>query len=155
MKTFISYSTPDSAIVRDIANYIKPHADVYYWEESKIPGQEAWPSIFKWIEQADIVLAVITDKTVSRAMSVGQEIGHAKAKNKTIIPLVGPDVDTRELGFLTGTTYQPISQNNPGPALKSVERIVLAKKQELETKNTIFIIGGIVALMILLSSSKG
>ena len=30
-------------------------------------------------------MAVITDSTVSRAMSVGQEIGHAKAKDKTII----------------------------------------------------------------------
>lgn len=155
MKIFISYSTAELELVRDIANHIKPHAEVYYWAESKIPGQEAWLTIFKWIEQSDFVLVVITDKTVSRAMSVGQEVGHAKAKGKTIIPLVGPFVRTEELGFLSGVIYQPIIPGNPGPALKSIEKVILMKKQELETKNAIFVVGGIVALIILLSSSKG
>lgn len=154
MKIFISYSTADLELVHNIASYIKPHAEVYYWHKSKIPGQEDWPTIFNWIENSNLVLAVITDKTVSRAMSVGQEIGHAKAKGKTIIPLVGPNVDSKELGFLSRIIYQPIQPNNPGPALQAIEKVILVKKQQIEKQQAIFLIGGIFALILLLSSES-
>lgn len=152
MKIFISYSTDDAELVRNISNYVRPHAEVYYWAESKMPGQDAWQSIFNWIDQSDLVLAVITDKTVSRAMSVGQEIGRAKAKDKTIVPLVGPNVDNSQLGCLQGVTYQRIDPDNPKPALQSIERVALAKKQQLEAKQTLFIIGGIFLLLFAMSS---
>ncbi len=151
MKVFISYSTDDITLVRQIADYIRPHADVFYWHKSKVPGQEAWPTIFKWINQADLVLTVITDKTISRAMSVGQEIGRAKAKMKTIIPIVAPDVPITELGFLSGITYQRIDRNNPEPALRAIENLVLEKKQNIEIFQTLLLVGGVFALIFMAS----
>lgn len=153
MKIFISYSTADIELVRHVAAFARAHAEVFYWEESKIPGKEDWPTIFSWIDQSDLVLAVITDETVRRAMAVGQEIGQAKAKGKAIIPLVGPFVDAKELGFLSRVTYQRIHPDNPGPALKTVEKVILARKQSLETWRAISVIGGILALVLL--SSEG
>jgi hypothetical protein len=152
MKIFISYSTADLALVRDIANYIKPHAEVYYWAETKVPGQADWPTIFRWIEQSDLVLVVITERTLSRAMSVGQEIGYAKDKGKIVIPLITPYVNDGELGCLRGIIYQRIQPDNPWPALQLIEKVILAKKQELETKQALFVIGGIFLLILALSS---
>lgn len=154
MKVFISYSTDDISLVHEIVNYIKPHADVFFWDKSKVPGQEAWPSIFKWIDQSDIVLAVITDRTVSRAMSVGQEVGRAKTFNKTIIPIVSPDVAPSELGFLSGITYQPIERDNPGKALQAIKQVILSKKQEIESQQAILLVCGILGLVWLVSSNK-
>ena len=151
MKVFISYSINDMSLVHTIANHIKHHADVFYWDKSKIPGKEAWPTIFNWIEQSELILAVITDSTVSRAMSVGQEIGHAKAKDKTIIPIVGPNVPNAELGFLSGITYQSIQHDNPGPALSVIEQVILDKKQKIDFTNAVVVIGGILALIWLAS----
>ena len=93
MKIFISYSTPDVFIVHNLAERIKPFAEVYYWAHSNLPGQEAWPSIFSWIDSSDLVIVLITDNTVRRAMAVGQELGRAKTQGRTIIPIVsGPDL---------------------------------------------------------------
>jgi hypothetical protein len=151
MKFFISYSTDDLSLVHLIAKYLKSHVEVHYWDKSKVPGQEAWPTIFNWIDQSDLVLAVISDKTVSRAMSVGQEIGHAKAKAKTIIPLVAPGVSSSELGCLSEITYQPIDPNNPGPALKNIERYLLERKHEIEKQQILLLIGGILGFLWLAS----
>jgi hypothetical protein len=82
MKIFISYSTDDIRLVHKIATSLCSYSEVYYWAKDYIPGEEVWPTIFSWIDNSDLVIAVITDKTVSRAMSVGQEIGRAKTKNK-------------------------------------------------------------------------
>jgi TIR domain len=153
MKVFISYSTDDVQMVNQIAYQLRPHTEVFYWNTSKVPGQEAWPSIFQWIDQCDLVLAVITDSTVSRAMSVGQEIGRAKAMKKIIVPLVAPEVPNSELGCLSGVTYERLDHHNPGPALENIKKVVLAYKQQLEAQQAMFVIGGVVAL-ILLASSK-
>lgn len=101
MKVFISYSTEDLSLVRQIADEIRAHAEVFYWDETRTPGEHAWNQIFAWIDQSDAVVAVITDKTVSRGISVGQEIGHAKAKQKTILPIVASDVPVTELDRAT------------------------------------------------------
>lgn len=105
MKVFISYSTKDTEIVRQFASEIEDCGDdVYWWSESKQPGAEAWASIFKWIKNADIVLAVITDATLGRAMAVGNEIGYARAKGKRIVPILSEGIQPTSLGCLIGTT---------------------------------------------------
>ena len=149
----ISYSTSDLSIVHELANRIKPFAEVYYWARNNLPGQEAWPTIFNWIDNSDLVITLITDNTVRRAMAVGQELGRAKTKGKTIIPIVSSRVPTSELGFLAGVTYQPIEVTNPQPAIDQVSRIVHAykiEKEEREKQLLVFVI--LVAALILLSS---
>lgn len=153
MKVFISYSTPDLGLVYKIAEHIRPHGEVFFWDKDKNPGAESWATIFSWIDQSDLVLAVITEKTLTRAMPVGQEIGRAKAKDKLIVPLIGPEVQPAELGFLNGITYQQIHTDNPGPALKNIERVILARKEKLEQGQALFIVGGVIALFALIFSS--
>lgn len=152
MKVFISYSTSDLNLVKQLVEYISQHAEVFYWDKTKVPGQETWPSIFEWIDKCDLVLAVITDTTVSRAMAVGQEIGRAKAMVKTIVPVVAPEVPSSELGFLSGINYQRIQRENPGPALQAIEKVVLNIKQQKEAQQTLLLIGGVIALIWLASN---
>lgn len=153
MNVFISYSTDDLALVREIAEYIKPHSKVHYWDASKRLGEVAWKTIFGWIDGSDIVLTLITDSTVSRAMAVGQEVGHAKAKGKLIIPIVSSEVQPSQLGCLHEVTYQHIDRNNPGPALQSLEKVILGRKKQVETQQTLLLLGGVL-LAVWLSSGK-
>lgn len=148
MNIFISYSVNDIKPVRMIANYISCHGQVFYWDKSREPGKEVWPLIFQWIDQSDIVIAVITDNTVRRAMAVGQELGHAKAKQKLIIPLVTSNVKASDLGFLSGIIYEKINPHNLGPALMAAEKAILQRRQQIQKETTIFVVGGILALLI-------
>lgn len=134
MRVFISYSTPDLGIVHRLANQIKPLSEVFYWAESKLPGQEAWRSIFGWIDQADLVIVLITGNTVSRAFAVGQEVGRAVTQGRTIVPIVSSDVPSSELGCLGSITYQPINLADPQPAIEQVSRVVHAYKLDRQEK---------------------
>ncbi len=151
MKIFISYSVEDTELVLKIARVLEPHASVTYWQKSHEPGKEVWPTIFRWIDSADLVLAVITDKTVARAMSVGQEIGRARAKNKMILPLIAEGVAANQIGFLSGITYEEISRENPGPALESVKERITKLKMSKKAKNDLMVIllGSLAAIWIL------
>ena len=105
MNIFISYSHDDRATVAKVARAIKPFANsVHWWNKSKEPGKIAWQSIFKWIESSRIVLAIISKKTVKRAMAVGNEIGYARANDILVVPLIAPGVNRVDLGCLNGIT---------------------------------------------------
>ena len=132
MKVFISYSGADLNMVRGIHSVIKDYAEVYYWDQNKEPGQDAWASIFSWINRSDLVIALITGRTVARGISVGSEIGHARAKSKTIIPLVSDKVPESELGCLKGVTYKQFDEENPTEALQKIEYRILRRKSELD-----------------------
>ena len=153
MNIFISYSTADSKLVSEIAEQLRPHATVTYWDQDRTPGEPVWEMIYEWIDNADLVLTVITDKTVARAMSVGNEIGCAKEKNKPIIPLVTHDVPGSELGCLQGIVYERIDRDNPGLAVEAVKlRIDRLRRKELLTD--IFVVSGIVGTIWWASRSK-
>lgn len=148
MRVFISYSTQDVAFVRWIAAQIRCHTQVDFWDESKVLGERAWDTIYGWIEQSDLVIAIITDNTVRRAMAVGNEIGYAKKANKTIIPLVTPNVPPSELGCLSDITYERITTSNMGTVLQAVQRVILAKKQQKENNAALAVIALIVTAVL-------
>lgn len=155
MRIFISYSTGDLNLVREIATALKSEAGVFYWDKDKVPGEDAWQTIFQWIDLSDIVIAVITDKTVSRAMSVGQEIGRAKTKNKTIIPLVGQNVSVDDLGCLRGVTYQRISERSLVSSLQRIQQfIVTRKRQQSDQAKALLIVSGLLLALLFLASSE-
>lgn len=147
MRIFLSYSTPDIHLVYQIANHLQQHAEVLFWAKDKIPGTESWPLIFQWIDQSDLVVVLITGNTISRAMSVGQEVGHAKAKSRPIIPIISPEVPSTELGFLAGITYQRIDPRNPGPALQQIGSVTMAHKQTIENQQALMALLGVVGLV--------
>ncbi|MBA7596198.1 hypothetical protein ES703_03167 [subsurface metagenome] len=86
-------------------------------------------------------------------MSVGNEIGYAKKAAKTIIPLVSHKVKETDLGCLKGVTYIRIDQRDMNPALNTIKRYIssLKAKQKDDLQKALFIIGGIVLFMFLIS----
>ena len=160
MNVFISYSVADTDLVATVANQIKEQACVNYWDVSKAPGKEIWPTIFSWIDAADLVLVLITDKTMQRAFSVGQEVGHAKKGGKQIIPLVTKEVTSTDLGCLSGITYIPLDTTNPGAALKAVQKELenlkaethrLKELEEQKQKQGIFVLACLALLAFVFS----
>lgn len=157
MKVFISYSTDDRDLVNQIAKEIEPHAEVHYWDKSKEPGVDAWKSIFGWIDQSDTLLAIITDKTVARGMSVGQEIGHAKTKGKRIIPLVAEGVPSSALGCISGLTRETLSPTNLVPTIERLKRLFAPPKKAEEPSGglaDLILLGVIVGLVWLVCFRK-
>jgi len=153
MRVFISYSTPDLNLVHQIAKSAGANADVKFWAKDKEPGQDAWPTIFSWIDASDLVLVLITGHTVARAMAVGNEVGRAKAKGKLVIPLVSPGIPQAELGCLNGVTYEHIDPFNPMPALKRINALIASMAQKLATQQGWLWLGGTVALLLLFASN--
>lgn len=151
MRIFISYSTADINIVNQLSMYLRPYGDVKWWAENKEIGQDAWQTIFSWIDSADIVIVLITDNTVARGLAVGQEVGRAKALNKFIIPIVSNSVSIAELGFMSGITYQQIDLHNPFPAIfritEAVKKLSTDKEQKQNAAITLTILGLIILLL--------
>jgi len=123
MNIFISYSAKDTEFVRRIADGIRAeHVIVNWWDESKKLGQNSWQQIFGWIDEADLVLAIVTGNVLHRGLAVGNEIGYARAKGTTIIPLVTDEKDRFDLGCLTGTVDQFIDENDPQSGINAIKR---------------------------------
>lgn len=137
MKVFISYSSDDSTLVKRIADDLKPHADVFYWDDSKELGKDTWDQIFAWIDYADLVLVVITGNALKRAFAVGQETGRSRAKGIHTIPLVTMEVPNSELGCLSHLTYQKIDKGNPEPAIDEIKKTIFKMKQKEEQMKSI------------------
>ncbi len=111
----------DTAIVQKIADEIRPHGEPYYWDQNKSPGEEVWKTVQNWIDGADCVIAVITDKVVARGESVNQEIGYAKKAGKLVIPLVAANVPPDRLGMLASTTRIKFDPDEPSAALDGLK----------------------------------
>lgn len=153
MNIFISYSTEDLSLVNQIADYLKHHATVRYWAKDKKPGEKDWDQIFEWIDESDLMLAVITDNAVARGIAVGSEIGYAKKHEVGIIPVVADNVSESHLGCLKGITYERIDRDNPGPALEKVARRVREIKRQ-DFIEDCSVLAAVVGLIWLASRSK-
>ncbi len=150
MKVFISYSGSDLDLVRKVADTIRPHATPLYWDQDKEPGTAAWHSIFQWIDASDCVIALITDAVVKRTEAVHHEIGYAKGKGKTILPMVGTEVDRSRLGCLNGVTYVLFDPNNMADGLSSIRQrvasLAASKKLANELLGIALLVGAVIAL---------
>ena len=123
MKVFISYSAKDTDFVRKIAEGIRSETvSVNWWDESKKLGEESWKQIFGWIDEADLVLAIVTGNVLQRGLAVGNEIGYAKAKDKPIIPLITDEKDRFDLGCLTGLVDQHLDESDPQTGIDVIKR---------------------------------
>ena len=155
MRIFISYSVADIDLLKQVAAAIRAGGDEpLCWDMSKVPGEEVWASIFQWIDSSDLVVVIITDHTVARAMSVGQEVGRARAKGKLIVPLVAANVKSDDLGCLSGVIYQQVNRENPAEALHAVQRVIKAMKlRKAEEQKKLMVFAGVAGLIWLLGES--
>ena len=153
IKVFISYSVDDRGIVQRIAAELQPHAEPVFWDQNKLLGEDAWRTIFGWIDAADCIIAVITDKVVGRGESVNQEIGYAKAKGKMVIPVVLCTVEKNRLGCLNGITYVEFDGENLPPTIDALNQRLAAMDQNKQRQQGLAIL--VVAVLVLLAISGG
>lgn len=124
MLIFVSYVSEDRDLARRLAAELEELAEVRYWDRSAIPGKQDWDMIESWIEDADLVIVLVTRHTMVRSMSVAQEVGMARSHGKTIIPLMERGVEASKLGCLQGTTYQAFEADNLEAALSDLVEAV-------------------------------
>lgn len=139
MKVFISYSVDDRELVHRLAAEIRPHAEPLFWDQNNEPGTDAWGTIFRWIESADCVIAIITDKVVARGESVHQEVGYAKGRGKFVIPVVASDVEASRLGCLKGITYIRWQRGNETEALQTIKNCVATLNEDKQRVGLVMI----------------
>ena len=167
MKIFISYSAKDTHRVQSIANRLKTvsNAEVHWWEDSQRPGQVAWSQIFQWINEADLVLVLVSGSVLHRALAVGNEVGFAKAKTKFIIPLVWESpslwakllrkmgakvgIGTDDLGCIGDLVHIRINEKEPEEGLKRLSdelKRLAEQKASKETQDAILAVAGLLAV---------
>jgi hypothetical protein len=151
MKVFISYSVKGLRLVELVSRQIQPHAKAVYWSRDRMPGQDAWATIFRWIDASDCVIAVLTGNVLERGESVHQEVGYAKGKGKVVIPLVGSSVPRDRLGCLHGITYLPLDRERFPEAMDRLKATLgaMAKQKQRQAWATL----GLVAFVGLALSS--
>jgi hypothetical protein len=181
VRIFISYSVQDTSLIRQFADGLKSEngvSQVHWWEDSKRLGQEAWPQIFSWIDEADLVLVIVTGNVLSRAMAGGNEVGRAKAKGKYIIPLVSKvtgwrwllqklgfkvGISTADLGCLGDLVHVRISEHDPKAGIEKIKleltQLVSARQLQLvsaqqDAEQALLIIGVLTAVGLLWAASK-
>jgi len=152
MKVFVSYSVRDLRLVEFVSRQIKPHAEAVYWSRDRIPGADAWATIFRWIDASDCVIAVLTGNVLERGESVHQEVGYAKGRGKLVIPLVGASVPRDRLGCLHGITYLPLDRERFPEAMDRLKATLGAMAQQKQRQAWAML--GLVALAGLALSSR-
>lgn len=155
MKVFISYSNGDLEFAKKVATMIKPHAEPIYWDKDNLPGDEDWNSIFSWINDCAMVLALVSESVVKRGLAVGQEIGYARKADKVVIPFVSKNVDRDDLGYLKGLTAIHYDDLNPNTAIKELETAIQRQSEKIKSNEAIGILAiGAIVLLLLSSKSK-
>jgi hypothetical protein len=91
-EVFISYSRKDAAFVRRLDEALKSRGREAWvdWEDIR-PTEEFMQAIYAAIEGADTFIFVLTPDSVV-SVACGQEIAHAAANNKRMVPIVARDV---------------------------------------------------------------
>lgn len=143
---FISYSTSDLNLVTEITNQLKQFgANCYVADNIIEAGELLSDKIENAINRADCVLVILTEEGF-RSQWVNQEIGLAKAKGKTIIPIIESGVTVA--GVLQGIEYIPLDKSNPQNFLnKLTERITDLKKSKDSTNLLVYGALGALALL--------
>ncbi|HRI81825.1 MAG TPA: toll/interleukin-1 receptor domain-containing protein [Opitutaceae bacterium] len=146
LNVFISYSVHDTGLVDGLAAHLSPHATTRFWQQDKVPGLEAWPLIYSWIDAADLVVVVLTGATLSRGISVGTEVGYARKAGKRIIPLVAPEVPKGELGCLEGITYIRLDYDNPAATFAQLHSAIAHYKTAKAEQSQALVLVGLAVL---------
>lgn len=155
MRIFISYSNSDLALVNMISDSIKSYATPVFWNQNKVPGDSDWESIFSWIQECTIVLVIISESTLKRGLSVGQEVGYARKSDKIVMPFVSRSISISDLGYLKGLTAIHFDNSDPAVALKELDTAIQKQKEKFEASQlTILLSIGAIILFLLSKNDK-
>jgi WD40 repeat protein len=133
-KLFISYSRKDRSFVEHLSEVLQSSGQDIWVDLQDIRPSEDWlTAIYSAIEGADAFVFVVSPDSVDPTSVCVQEIDHAAAHNKRIIPIVCRPVDTRAI-----RVPETIGRLNWVPFLHadgfelSVEKLVSAIETDLE-----------------------
>lgn len=153
MKVFISYSTSDLNLVKNIDTKLHGLVETKYWDKSKEVGEKDWDTINSWIDQSHLVLIILSESSKNNP-SVRTEIGRAHAKSKALIPFVSNKVSTDELGSLKGITYVPYDEENPEKAQPDLIKAIQSQKAKIESGNGLMVLAVLSLVLIALGKSE-
>ncbi|HEV2378685.1 MAG TPA: hypothetical protein VG206_02700 [Terriglobia bacterium] len=152
MRVFISYST---ALDQIIALRLQTIAAVYGMTVYVPPANtrryaapQLAPEVLSELNQAEVVLAVITQQPTASALS---EMNHAVQTGRLLIPIVSPGVPLEYY-----SQFQPYFVVNPADPSTTEQEIVqyLAGKQQAERgKTAIFALAIFAVALLLLGGS--
>lgn len=157
MNIFISYSGADVKLLKEISTQLSKNIqgiELLYWDKDKLPGEDDWASIHKWIDQSQIIIAIVTPAAIQRGISIGFEGGYAKKSNKVIIPFISKEIKIGDIGWMKGLIAIYFDETDPSKALSELYDAVQRQKSKIidgETKGLILV--GLTILYIL-SRSK-
>lgn len=161
-KIFISYSTHDLIQVEFLKQQlVDTPIEVFIAEYAIKPSEDLESKITTAIKECDLFV-VLWSSNAENSKWVSQEIGHAKAFKKTILPLV-LHKNIELPGFVSNLKYLPIYQD-PDAQLKQAKKLITelyAKKSDelvkeearkQKDKEQLFLVGA--GLFLLWASNK-
>lgn len=153
LEIFISYSSVDLNTIETIIEPLKEQEGIHIFcaEYSLNPGQKISDKIIQKISNADLFI-LFHSENASNSNYVQQEIGVAKANNKTIIPIL---LDSSKLeGMLEDINY--INLSEPDKQDKEISRLYhfVIDKQQSKKQTQLLGVLGLLALGIMILSEK-
>jgi nucleoside 2-deoxyribosyltransferase len=152
---FISHNTKDRGLVVGLSNLLtKFGVMVFLGEWYLTPGEPLDREIFAQIDKADCVVVLLTEHGL-RLPWVQQEVGYSLRTGKPIIPLVEKGTDPRSLAALQNLKYITYDPEQPQEALiEATSYLKSLQLKKTEREKALLIVGGILALILLLSGGK-
>ncbi len=87
MKFFVSYSRSVQEQVRAIIAVLRDAGDEVWWDQDLSAGQDWWATILDNIEQCQICLFFVSEKSVQSPYCM-EELRYALARNRLVLPYV-------------------------------------------------------------------
>jgi hypothetical protein len=154
LKVFISYSSHDYEFVNQISNFLSDELSVYFWDKDKIPGEQDWPQIEQNLKNSDVVVVIISQSTIEKGFTVGQEVGRALELKKKLIPLVDKKIESQALGMLKNITPICFDSENPKQSLVPLNEALKSIKTTKEQESNGLAFMGFGALLFLLMAKE-
>jgi len=154
-KVFISHSARDQGLVIALSNLLAKYGiDVTVADWYLEPGTEIQKSILRQIDNSDCVIVLMTPSG-ARANWIHLEVGYALKAGKVIIPLVEKGVEADQLKALGSLNIIEYDPQRPHEAIsKASSYVTTLKLKKQERDNTLLIVGGILAFLLLLYAAE-
>ena len=146
-RIFISYSTKDLAIVKELQRYLQdPSVEVFVAEYSVLPGDKLNDKIKKAIRACDHFV-LLWSKNSKASEWVSQEIAIAHENDKDILPIV-LDEGLHLPGFINDLKYLP-AYTGLTASMQWAQKHLISSARKSENEKGLIILGLIAGAIVL------
>lgn len=110
----------------------------------------SWSKVQREIDQSDCIIALIT---TAMTANTERELGYALGKQKLIVPILGPQVDSTQLRIQFPAYFQYHLYEDPGKIATDVMNYLNGQKLNKEAKQAVAALVAISVGMLLLSAA--